>query len=114
MRKYLAILLLAMVCFSCHAHRLHHHMHHHRHHHTIVVTTPSRPVTANRLTARDRLNMAIAYLNKNQQLSAKQYSKMTGLPKATAEAELDAFALDRNIPIGIAAEGKKKTYILVS
>ena len=110
MKKYLTILLLSLVCMSCHAHRPHRH-HPHRHH-PVVVVTPSKPV--NKLSSRDRMNMALAYLNKNKKMSVGTYSKMTGLSKATAEAELDAFSLDKNIPIGFVVNGKKKVYVLTT
>ncbi len=56
--------------------------------------------------------MALAYLNNNQRLTVKQYAKITSLNKDAAEAELDAFVLDRNIPIQSIVEGKKKFYIM--
>ena len=114
MKKYLTILLLSLVCFSCRAHRPHRHHHPHRHYPVVVVTTPAKPIVANKITTRDRMNMAIAYLNKNKKMSVTAYSKMTGLTKVTAEAELDAFALDKNIPIGISITGKKKVYVLTA
>lgn len=43
--------------------------------------------------------MAIAYLSNHDHLTAKQYAKITSLNKDAAEAELDVFTLDRNIPI---------------
>ena len=114
MKKYLSIILLSLVCFSSRAHRPHRHHRSHRHHPVVVVTPPAKPVVTNKITTRDRVNMAIAYLNKNKKMSVTAYSKMTGLTKATAEAELDAFALDKNIPIGIAITGKKKVYVLTA
>ena len=56
--------------------------------------------------------MALAYLNNNQRLTVKQYAKITSLNKDAAETELDAFVLDRNIPILLIVEGKKKFYIM--
>lgn len=56
--------------------------------------------------------MALAYLNNNQRLTVKQYAKIRSLNKDAAEAELDAFVLDRNIPILSIVEGKKKFYIM--
>lgn len=111
MKKYLTILLLSLVCMSCHAHRPHRH-HPHRHRPAVVVTPLSTPV--NKLSSRDRINMALAYLNKNKKMSVVTYSKITGLPKATAEAELDAFSLDKNIPIGLVVNGQRKVYVLTS
>lgn len=112
MRKYLIILFVSLICFGCSAHRLHRHCHPRRHHQVVVVKQPASPSVVSKITARDRMNMAISYLNANRQMSVKAYSKMTGLPKATAEAELDAFALDKNIPIGIMMNGNKKVYVL--
>lgn len=115
MKKYLTILLMSLVGFSCQAHRPHHHHHHpHRHHPVVVAASPSKPVISNRITTRDRMNMAIAYLNKNKRMGVAAYSKMTGLSKRTAEAELDAFVMDKSIPIGIAMVGKKKVYVLTT
>lgn len=56
--------------------------------------------------------MALAYLNHNSRLTVKQYAKITSLNNDAAEAELDAFVLDRNIPILSIVEGKKKFYII--
>ena len=114
MTKYLIALLLSMVCLSCWAHRPHRYYQPHRHHHVTVVTTPAKPVICNKITVHDRMNMAIAYLNKDKQMSVAAYSKMTRLPKAAAEAELDAFSLNENIPICIRIVGKKKVYVLTN
>lgn len=79
-----------------------------------VVTVVARPATtihlSNRLNQKERLQMAIAYLDQNQYLSVKKYAKMTGLPKGMAEAELDAFAYDERNPILLAVADKKKLY----
>lgn len=113
MKKYQTILLLLLACISCHAqHR--HHRHHHHHHSTMVVHHTAKLVVSNKLSSRDRLNMAIAYLKTNKSMSAGTYSKMTGLTRATAEAELNAFAADRKTPIGIATSGKKNVYVLIA
>lgn len=37
--------------------------------------------------------------------------QMTKLAKATAETELDAFAMDKNKPVKVVIRGKKKVYI---
>lgn len=97
-----------------------HHPHrHHRHHPApvVVVTTPAhQPVVvqrvSNRFSPEERLAMALAYLNNHQRLTVKQYAKITSLNKAAAEAELDAFVLDRNIPIRAIVKGKKKFYVI--
>ena len=80
---------------------------------TTVVT---RPVvvshTSNRFSTKDRLAMAIAYIKENNSLTASKYSKLTKLDCATAEAELDAFAANKNNPIAMVKNGKKKMYVL--
>ena len=80
-----------------------------------VVTIVNRPAVtthiSNRLSKKDRLDMALAYLKNNKSLSISKYSKMTGLTKATAEAELDAFAFSNSSPIKIIMNGKKKLYV---
>lgn len=88
----------------------------HIHHPARVVVIPT-PVhrhvvtkhISNRFSQKERLAMALAYLNNNQRLTVKQYAKITSLNKDAAEAELDAFVLDRNIPILSIVEGKKKS-----
>ncbi len=52
--------------------------------------------------------MATAYLEHNQYLSVKKYAKMTGLTKAMARAELDAFACDERNPITPVILNRKK------
>ena len=85
--------------------------------HPIRVTkVVSHPVvvsrTTNRLNQSDRLEMAVAYIKSHGSINAKQYSKITGLNKTTAEAELNAFGTRRINPIVIQFDGKKKTYVL--
>ena len=55
--------------------------------------------------------MAIAYLETHEHLTIRQYAKMTHLNMASAEAELDAFAIDKKKPIRLVIRGKKKMYI---
>lgn len=95
----------------------------HRHHHgprfryapritTVIRTAPAKGTTVvTRLTKKDRLEMAIAYLRTNPEMSVKQYSKMTGLKKNVAEAELKMFAQDVLNPIE-PVSGKKNLYYL--
>lgn len=81
-----------------------------------VVTVVNRPAVttrvSNRLSKKDRLDMALAYLKSNKSLSISKYCKMTGLARATAEAELDAFAISKNNPIKKVLSGKKKLYVV--
>ena len=84
--------------------------------HPIVVTAVNRPAVIirinNRLSKKDRLNMALAYLKSNKSLSISKYGKMTGLSKTTAEAELDAFAISKSNPIKMVFNGKRKLYMV--
>lgn len=115
--KVMAIVALIVAgCTQADARRLHrHHIHHPAR--VVVIPTPvhHHDVTehvSNRFSQKERLAMALAYLNNNPRLSVKQYAKITSLNKDAAEAELDAFVLDRNIPILSIVEGKKKFYIM--
>ena len=88
---------------------------HYRGAHRPIFINP-RPVhvtkVTNRLSQTDRLEMAITYIKSHGSINAKQYSGITGLKKATAEAELDAFASRRSNPIVTHFNGKKKVYII--
>mgnify|MGYP003441438777 CR=1 FL=1 len=84
----------------------------HRGLHPVVINPRPMRVTKVVSNQSDRLEMAIAYIKSHGSINAKQYSKITGLNKATAEAELDAFATRRCNPIVIQFNGKKKTYVL--
>ncbi len=81
-----------------------------------AITVVSRPATtvriSNRFNQKERLQMAVAYLSSNANLSIKKYAKMTGLSKDMAEAELDAFACDEQNPIKLDAMSKKKMYTI--
>lgn len=80
-----------------------------------VVTVATRPdVTShlsNRFNQKERFTMAMAYLETHKCLTIKQYAKMTQLSSASAEAELDAFAMDKKRPLQLVIRGKKKVYI---
>lgn len=67
---------------------------------------------SNRLSKKDRLEMALAYLRNNKTLTASKYCKMTGMNSTMAEAELDAFVANKKNPIRIVFNGKKKLYVL--
>lgn len=108
------ILAASLLLGGCTANAQHwrHHSHHHPYRTVTVVTTPnSAPRVSNRFSTKDRLAMALAYLELNKDLTIKQYAKMTGLSKESAEAELDAFAVDKNNPIRLIFKGKKKLYV---
>lgn len=105
---------LVLLCGTAGAHRPHH-----GHCYRCVprITTVARTVPAKRtavvirLTKNDRLEMAVAYLRVNRDMSARQYSKITGLNKNVAEAELNVFAQDVLNPIK-PVPGKKNLYYL--
>lgn len=120
----IAMVVASMVfaCGSANAQRWHRHGYHgHVIHaacmayptHVTVVAKPAVTThISNRLNQKERFNMAIAYLKSNGSLTVKQYSKMTGLTKKTAKAELDAFAADKSKPIVSTYNGKKQIYLL--
>lgn len=113
--KVFAIAVLLLACCN-HADARRPHRHYiHRTARVAVVHTPIHHhiVTSrvsNRFSQKERL--ALAYLNTTPRLTVKQYVKITSLGKEAAEAELDAFAQDRNIPIHTIVDGKKKFYVI--
>lgn len=109
-KKYALIAILTTTCITASAqYRLH--RHYVGPHVTAIVAQPAVTVKIdNRLTQKERFQMAIAYLNKNKYLTIKKYAKMTGLNKKTAEAELDAFTMDKSKPIACVIVKKKKLY----
>ena len=115
--KVFAIAVLLLACCN-HADARRSHRHYiHRTARVAVVHTPIHHhiVTSrvsNRFSQKERLALALAYLNNNPRLTVKQYVKITSLGKKAAEAELDAFAQDRNIPIHTIVDGKKKFYVI--
>lgn len=102
-----------LVCGSADAQRYYHH-HHRFYYPQRIVTVVARPATtvriSNRLNQKERLQIAVAYLEHNQYLSVKKYAKMTGLSKEMAEAELDAFACDKRNPVTLVISDRKKLY----
>lgn len=106
---------LLMMCGTVGAQR-----HCHRHWHggtraARVVAVVNRPQVSSRITNRfgkkERLSMALAYLETHNSLSIRKYADITQLKRATAEAELDAFAMDKGNPIRLVVNGKKKVYV---
>lgn len=114
-RTALMAVALSAVCLTANAQR------HHRWHHASPLTScrpvvvVNRPTTtthvSNRFSQKERLAMAVAYIETHGKLTAKQYAKLTKLSRDTAEAELDAFALDRSKTIQMVVDGKKKIYV---
>ena len=107
-----------MAAFGCRAEARQPHRYQVRHSgHIVVVQTPVHPRTAiSRVSShfgqKERLAMVIAYLRRNQRLTTRHYVRMTRRSNVAAEAELDAFASDRNTPIHTVFKGKKKFYSL--
>ena len=92
-----------------HRYRYYGHGHHAT---TVVVHTPSVSNINNRFTQTERLGLAVAYLKNHHTISIKKYAKLTGLPRDTAEAELDAFTANRRNRIVSIINGKRKVYTL--
>ena len=55
--------------------------------------------------------MVMAYLKNHDYLTVKRYANMTELSKAAAEAELDAFAAEKDKPVMAAIMDGKKVYV---
>ena len=116
------VAMMAYTCGSANAQRVHRYGHHgrvahvtclaHPVHVTVVAKPAATAHVSNRLNQNERFNMAMAYLKSNGSLTIKQYSKMTGLTKKTAKAELDAFVADKSNPIVSTHNGKKQIYLL--
>lgn len=88
----------------------------HRHHHPyqVVKMVPSPAVTiriSNHFTQKERFKIAMAYLEHHKHLNVRKYAKMTGLTKAAAQAELDAFVADPDTPITAVTRNKKRLYV---
>ncbi len=112
--KGMVAALFALVCTTSTAHR---HVRPLRSHGVHVVMRPhyaARPAVTvrinNRITQKERLGMAMAYIRKNGAISPKEYAKITGLQKKTAEAELESFAADKRKPIVATARNGKTVY----
>lgn len=116
--KILAIgTLIVAGCNQADARRPHRrHIHHPSR--VVVILAPSvhhhvvTKCVSNRFSQKERLAMPLAYLNNNPRITVKHYAKITSLNKDAAEAELDAFVSDRNIPIQSIVEGKRKFYVI--
>lgn len=109
-KKALFVALLAMTISTADAHRRP--VRHHVVHRTTAVTSPVViSSTLNSLNRADRLKLALAYIDRNGGITAKQYAKLTGLSKSTAEAELDSFATDRRPQLAISQRRSKWVYV---
>ncbi len=118
MKKGMLIAMMALVSTTATAQYRHYgHFHHYGlYHRPFIATVVTRPAVtthiSNRLSKKDRLEMALAYLHNNKTLTISKYSKMTGLNSNMAEAELDAFVASKKNPIKVVFNGKKKLYVL--
>lgn len=113
MRKWkTGILLIAMILLCGFASAQHWHRHYCPNRVVTIVVQPGMiSHVSNRFNQKERLAMAIAYLETHEYLTIRQYAKMTHLSMASAEAELDAFVMDKKKPIRIVIKRKKKVYI---
>ena len=117
-KQGMVIAMMALVSTTATAQYRHYgHFHHYGlYHRPVIATVVTRPAVtthiSNRLSKKDRLEMALAYLHNNKTLTISKYSKMTGLNNAMAEAELDAFVANKKNPIRVMFNGKKKLYVL--
>lgn len=104
------VFVLALVCMSANAQCGYRH---YRPYRTVPVAVRYDVIShvCNRFTQKERLMLAMAYLEKHKCLTINRYAKMTHLGKSSAEAELDAFAMDKENPIRLVVKGKKKVYI---
>ena len=106
------ILLIAMILLCGFANAQHWHRHYRPNRVVTIVVQPGMiSHVSNRFNQKERLGMAVAYLEMHKYLTISQYAKMTQLNKISAEAELDAFAIDKKKPIQCVIRGKKKVYI---
>ena len=118
MKKGMLIAMMALVSTAASAQYRHHrHVHPYGlYHRPVIATAVTRPAVtthiSNRLSKKDRLEMALAYLHNNKTLTISKYSKITGLNNTMAEAELDAFVANKKNPIRVVFNGKKKLYVL--
>lgn len=79
---------------------------------TVINHVVSPVKTVQRMSSNERWNMIVSYLCKHTYLSIKEYAGMTGLSKKIAEAELDAFTINKKYHLSMTIVGKKKMYTL--
>lgn len=112
MKKKAGILIIAIILACGITNAQHRHRHYHPHRVVTVVVKPKvTSRVSNRFNQKERLEMAVAYLETHKYLTISQYAKMTQLNKISAEAKLDAFTIDKKKPIQFIIKGKKKVYI---
>lgn len=112
-KRVLIFAIMALVATTTFAQRRHHH---HALCRPVIVAVVSRPAVQasarGSLSREGRLGLALAYLRCNKSLRISKYCEMTGLTRAAAEAELDAFAISDSNPIKMARKGRKKLYVI--
>ena len=112
-RKWKAGILVVAMILVCEAVNAQHWHRHYRPNRAVTVVVQPDVIShvSNRFNQKERFAMAIAYLETHKHLTIRQYAKMTKLSVVSAEAELDAFAMDKKKPIQFVIRGKKKVYI---
>lgn len=102
-RTTMLVVMMALAgttAFAQHRHHSHMRPYAYRPAMAIVVNRPAVTTRINnRLSKNDRMDMALAYLKSHKSLSIYKYSKMPGLPNATAEAAYVALMLVINMNI---------------
>lgn len=118
--KSMIITVAMMLLAGWPADAQHCHRNHWRRGNRVVSVVPYHvPVTrvkvetshvSNRFSQKERLAMVVAYLDAHAYMTVNQYARMTQLSKLAAEAELDAFAMDKKNNIAVIDNGRKRTY----
>lgn len=111
--KKTSLLATAILLFCGVANAQRRYWNYHPHRVTVVVKPNVSSHISNRFSQKERYSMAMAYLETHASLTVKQYAKMTQLSMASAEAELDAFAMDKKKSIKVDFVRKKKVYIKI-
>lgn len=112
--KILAIGIAIASCGISNAQHRHYRQNYHYYpHKAVTVIVRPNPISYinNHFNQKERLAMAMAFLETHEYLTSSQYSKITQLSKDSAEAELNAFSMDKQKPIQSVYKGKKKVYV---
>lgn len=78
----------------------------------VGLSYTSISATNNHFTQKKRLQLAIAYIKKHGNMTAKKYSEITNLKRTVTLAELEAFAMDKQNPIQVNKVKKKEIFTL--
>lgn len=118
LRKYIVAVIALLVCSGTQAKRRYLHrtpIHTAWKSPVVIVKQPANTVTVVQgFSQKERWNMVVAYLNNHPYIGVREYAKITGLKKKTAEAELDAFTLEKRRNLSVTVIDKKKMYSLKS